>query len=221
MPSRSCRHPWKWAHELPVYHCERILIALQYGGVETARRTFHALSEARFAAVTRDSNFLFASVRLSIAAIALKERAAAEALYEILSPYANLFPVSDFTFSNGSVAHYLGQLARFLGRRTRARTPRVRERVERAHWTYPARRPLSTALCELLAESRSRSERIEALASDVRANAQRYGLNEVRTAAIAVAERLSAAHRPKPTRGLLARVPAAGRDAPNKRARSR
>ncbi len=201
--------PWKWAQDIPTYRTERILLAIQYGEIDSARAMFRGLAANKFAALTRDSNFLFAGVRLALAAISLREPEAAADLYEILAPYADLFAVSDFAFSLGCVAHYLGLLARFLEQRTEARA-HLLHAIDRNLGTHHELRGLRSrlALAELLAESRSRQERAEALAlaSDVRAGAQRYGMNELRASAVVVAERLSAAGNARFARASLQRT---------------
>lgn len=70
--------------------------------------------------MTRDSNFLFVMAQLSTVATALDERACAQELYEALTPYSQLFAVSDLSASVGSVSYFLGMLARFLGHRAQA-----------------------------------------------------------------------------------------------------
>ncbi|HKU38967.1 MAG TPA: AAA family ATPase [Polyangiales bacterium] len=194
--SQSPSNPWKWAQDIPAYRAERVLLSIQYNEPETARREFSSMAEDGFEVITRDSNFLFAAVRLALAGVALEERAASNTLYELLAPYAEQIVFSDYSFSLGSVSYYLGVLARFLGLRVEAREhfERANEiNVRTANQLHALRSRL--ALAELLADSASRTERARALAlaSEVRAAAQRFGTNAVRAQAVAVAERLSAA----------------------------
>jgi DNA-binding winged helix-turn-helix (wHTH) protein len=213
----------KWANDIPTYRTERVLLSIQYGEDENARREFLSIAADHFSTLTRDSNFLFASARLAMVAVALEERSAARELYEMLTPYAALIALSDFSFSLGSVSHYLGLLARFLGMRGEARA-----HFEHAHERNTCTgNPLHSlrsrlALAELLADNASRSDRAQALAlaSEVRASAQRFGTNAVRAQAVAVAERLSATSSARWNRAALSRARARG-PVPRKRVRSR
>jgi hypothetical protein len=200
---------WNWARDIPVYRTQRMLLAIQHGEGEAARENLRDLALNKYAAVTRDSNFLFAAARLAQAAVALEEREAAADLYEVLQPYAALFAISDFSFSLGSVSYYLGVLARSMELRTEARQhfetgldANLRTGHELASWHS------RLALAELMSDSRSRLERTEALAlaSEVRAAAQRYGLNGLRAAAVVTVERLTAATGARITRTGLERA---------------
>ncbi|HKP59297.1 MAG TPA: AAA family ATPase [Polyangiales bacterium] len=213
----------KWAQDIPTYRTERILLSIQYNERENAQREFLSVAADGFKALTRDSNFLFAAVRLALAAVALEERSAAAELYAILQPYASLIALSDFSFSLGSVSYYLGVLARFLGMRAEARAHFERAIESNQSSDNPLHCLRSRlALAELLAENASRADRAQALAlaSEVRAAAQRYGTNAVRAQAVAVAERLSAAGSARLNRAALSRARTRS-TAPRKRVRLR
>lgn len=198
--------PWAWAHDIPVYRTQRIMLAIQHGEVDAARENLRSLAQNDYAAVTRDGNFLFAAARLAQGVVLLDEREAAASLYQVLQPYAALFALSDFSFSLGSIAYYLGILARFLDRPVEARShfeAAITANASTGHelFTLHARH----ALAELLSDSRARLERAQALAlaTEVRAAAQRFGLNGLRAAATVTAERLAAASSTRITRAGL------------------
>jgi DNA-binding winged helix-turn-helix (wHTH) protein/tetratricopeptide (TPR) repeat protein len=214
--------PWAWAHDIPVYRTQRLLLSIQLGERDSARENLRALAANSFAAVTRDGNYLFAMARLAQAAVMLEERPAATKLYELLQPYAALFALSDFSFSLGSTAYYLGILARFLDQPLEARRhfeTAVRANSSTGHelFTLHARH----ALAQLLADSRARLERAQALAlaTEVRAAAQRFGLNGLRAAATVTAERLATTSTARLTRTGPAR--SLDKTARNKRLRMR
>jgi hypothetical protein len=215
---------WSWARDIPLYRTQRMLLAIQWGEREAARENLLALAQNKYAAVTRDSNFLFAAARLGQAAVTLEERDAAKDLYELLQPYAALFAISDFSFSLGSVSYYLGLLARSLELRTEARQhfetaldANLRTGHELFSWHS------RFALAELMSDSRSRLERAEALAlaTEVRAAAQRYGLNGLRAAAVVTAERLTAVTSARITRTGLERTRSLDKTARGRRIRMR
>jgi hypothetical protein len=185
---------WSWARDIAIYRAQRLLLAIQHGDLERARESLTGLAANRYAAVARDSNFLFTASRLAQAAVALEDREAAAGLYEVLSPYAGLFAVSDFVFSLGEVSHYLGLLAKHLDLRADARQHFERaiesnQRTGHDLFALHAR----NGLAELLSTSRSRLERTEGLelANDVRTEAQRLGLNALRAAAQLTLDRLA------------------------------
>jgi hypothetical protein len=187
--------PWAWARDIPIYRVQRLLLDLQSGERDGAREQLRSLAANGCAAITRDSNFLFAIARLGSAAIELREHESIETLYEVLLPYAGLFALSDFSFSLGSVSYYLGNLAKYLERRADAKQhfeAAIAANSSTGHelFAYRAR----CALAALLSESKSRTERSEglALANEVRAAAQTYGLNALRADATAIIERASA-----------------------------
>jgi eukaryotic-like serine/threonine-protein kinase len=186
---------WSWARHIAIYRAQRLLLAIQHGDLQRARESLRSLAADRFAAVTRDSNFLFAASRLAQASVALDDRETAASLYEILVPYAGLFAVSDFVFSLGDVSHYLGLLAKQLEMRTEARRHfehAIESNSRTGHDLFALR--ARWGLADLLSTSRSRLERSESLelASDVRMAAQRLGLNPLRAAAQLTIDQLSA-----------------------------
>jgi DNA-binding winged helix-turn-helix (wHTH) protein len=185
---------WSWARDIAIYRAQRLLLAIQHGDLQRAHEWLTSLAANRFAAVARDSNFLFTASRLAQAAVALEDREAAAVLYEVLSPYAGLFAVSDFVFSLGDVSHYLGVLAKLLDLRAEARQHferAIESNLRTGHDLFALR--ARHGLAELLSTSRSRLERTEGLdlANEVRTEAQRLGLNALRAAAQLTIDRLA------------------------------
>jgi DNA-binding winged helix-turn-helix (wHTH) protein len=215
---------WRWARDIPIYRAQRILLAIQNGERDRARDELRALAIDKFAPLPRDSNFLFATARLARAAVELNERDAAADLYEVLRPYGALFAISDFSFSLGSVSHHLGVLARALDLPVEARQHfelALDANLRTGHELFSLHSRLG--LAELMADSRSRLERAEALAlaTEVRAAAQRYGLNGLRASAVVAVERLAAATNARITRSGVDRSRSLDKTVRGKRVRIR
>jgi DNA-binding winged helix-turn-helix (wHTH) protein/tetratricopeptide (TPR) repeat protein len=216
--------PWSWARDIPVYRAQRILVLIHRGELDAARDDLLAIAANNYAALTRDSNFLFASTRLVEAAVVLNEVGAIADLYAVLQPYAALMAISDFTFSLGSISHYLGVLAEALERRTEARQ-HFETAIEANARTGEelACQQTRFSLASLLADSRSRAERAEALtiASEVRAAAQRYGMNALRTSSANLIERIAATTSARVGRAQLPQTGSLEKTARGKRIRLR
>jgi hypothetical protein len=69
--------------------------------------------------IPRDIGYVNALSHLSLAAVQLEDRARAERLYELLSPYAFHNTPNSMLFYEGSAAHALVRLAALLGRDAR------------------------------------------------------------------------------------------------------
>jgi DNA-binding winged helix-turn-helix (wHTH) protein len=216
--------PWSWARDIPTYRTHILMLAIQRGDRDNAVGTLRELAANNCAALTRDSNFLFGATRLAQAAVALGERQAATDLYAVLQPYAALFAISDFCFSVGSVAYYLGLLARSLEQPAKAKQHfefAIDQNARTGHELFALHAQFG--LAELMADSRSRLERADAvqLASLVRVGAQRFGLHGLRAAAIATSERLAIVPSARIPRAGLERSRAFDKTARGKRARIR
>lgn len=103
----------------PGYRAFRCFIpTLEYelGRKDAARRAFAALAERDFAALPRDSEWLFCLSLLAETAAHLRDRDAASVLYQLLGPYARVNAMAAGEVAIGPVARYLGILATALGR---------------------------------------------------------------------------------------------------------
>jgi DNA-binding SARP family transcriptional activator len=94
---------------VPLLHCE-------LGRDDEARHAFDELSAAEFAALPRDSEWLFCLSILAEVAARLRDRDRAAVLYRLLRPYARLNAMASGEVAIGSVARYLGILAATIGR---------------------------------------------------------------------------------------------------------
>lgn len=180
---------WAWAREVPAWRSEQVLVSLEAGDHALARSEFRALAEDDFAAVTRDSACLVAFAKLAQACVALHERAAASALFEILRPYAQLVAIGDLGVSSGSVSHPLGVLAAFLGQTPQARVYFRQAMVVAARIGDELQgQRTRLALAELLSHSSASRERLQAAdyAAQVVAAAERSGRTALRASAQAL-----------------------------------
>ena len=89
---------------VPVLECE-------LGRERAARRAFDKLAAGHFAALPRDSEWLFCLALLAEVAVRLDDRAQAEVLYALLKPYARVNAMAAGEVALGPVARYLGILA--------------------------------------------------------------------------------------------------------------
>jgi hypothetical protein len=106
----------EWAASLPSYSAYEIRFIYEMGRIDEARRLFDAMTRRGFENITRELGFLNALGQLSLVAVALGERPAAESLYSLLRPYPNHNTPTNFGFYQGSVSYFLGLLAGLLGR---------------------------------------------------------------------------------------------------------
>ncbi len=173
---------WKWAAPIPAYRATMLLGRIDLGDEAAARAELADLAKDDFAAIARDSNYLYALAHLATAAVKLNDRPAAERLYERLNLYAGYNAVNALSLSLGSVAHYLGTLSRFLGRLSAAEAHLEDSRAMNrrlGHEVHALRTEL--VLAELLAAqpSMARLERARTLAEGIRDGARRLGMTEL------------------------------------------
>jgi DNA-binding SARP family transcriptional activator/tetratricopeptide (TPR) repeat protein len=98
----------------PGYRSFRCLIPLlehALGREHEARRAFDELAEADFAALPRDSEWLFCLSILAEVAVYLHDRDRAAVLHRLLAPYARVHAMAAGEAPLGPVARYLGILA--------------------------------------------------------------------------------------------------------------
>ena len=93
------------------FRCFIPLLELELGRAAEARRAFDALSADAFAALPRDSEWLFCLCLLSEVAAGLDDREAAAVLYGLLAPYPRISAMSAGEVSLGPVVRFLGILA--------------------------------------------------------------------------------------------------------------
>ena len=111
------------------FRCFIPLLELELGRDAEARRAFDALARGAFAALPRDSEWLFCLCLLAEVAAGLDDRAAAEVLYGLLRPYSAVNAMAAGEVMLGPVARFLGILAAAAGGRTmRPATSRTRSR---------------------------------------------------------------------------------------------
>jgi tetratricopeptide (TPR) repeat protein len=100
--------------EYPGYRafpCFIPLLECELGREDEARRAFNDLAEADFAALPRDSEWLFCLALLAEVAAYLHDREAAAVLYMLLGPYGRVNAMAAGEAALGAVARYLGILA--------------------------------------------------------------------------------------------------------------
>jgi predicted ATPase len=105
--------------EYPGYRSFRCFIPLldyELGREQQARRAFDELAEEDFAALPRDSEWLFCLSILAEVAVYLEDRDAAVVLYRLLEPYAEVNVLAAGEVAIGPVERFLGILATTTGR---------------------------------------------------------------------------------------------------------
>jgi tetratricopeptide (TPR) repeat protein len=201
MPEPS--EPNRWSKDVAVGRALHVMVAIEVGEETLARRELDALAQDHFAAVTRDTSYLYALCQLALAATALDEHVAATELCTLLQPHAELIALSPFWISRGCVARYLALLEQLLGRHAQAReyfetAAEVNARTD--HELERLRAWLGVA--GILAQSRSQQERKRACAlrAEVRAGAERCGAAALRAAATSRTSRASSMRSGPPAR---------------------
>jgi DNA-binding winged helix-turn-helix (wHTH) protein/tetratricopeptide (TPR) repeat protein len=141
-------------HEVdcPYRRARKVRSLAELGPIEAARSALHELAPASLGRLPHDRDYLGTLVHLSVASIATRSQAHAEALYALLSPYPHWYAADLSLHCDGSVSHFLGTLARALGR-TREATRHLEEALEcneragyapqAAHSAYELARALS------------------------------------------------------------------------------
>ena len=102
--------------DCPYRRARKIRSLAELGATETARTALHELVPPTLERLPHDRDYLATLVHLSVASIATRSQAHAEALYALLSPYPHWYSADLSLHSDGSVSHFLGTLARSLGR---------------------------------------------------------------------------------------------------------
>jgi tetratricopeptide (TPR) repeat protein len=98
----------------PGYRAFRCIVPVlewELGRERAARRAFDELAARGFAALPRDSEWLFCLALLAEVAVWLEDREAAEVLYALLKPYARVNAMAAGEVALGPVARHLGILA--------------------------------------------------------------------------------------------------------------
>jgi tetratricopeptide (TPR) repeat protein len=93
------------------FRCFIPLLELELGREHEARRAFDELADAEFAALPRDSEWLFCLALLGEVAAHLHDHDRAALLYRLLAPYARVNAMAAGEVALGPVARYLGILA--------------------------------------------------------------------------------------------------------------
>ena len=93
------------------FRCFIPLLELELGREDETRRAFEELAEGEFAALPRDSEWLFCLALLAEVAAHLDDQARAALLYRLLGPYARVNAMAAGEVALGPVARYLGILA--------------------------------------------------------------------------------------------------------------
>jgi DNA-binding winged helix-turn-helix (wHTH) protein/tetratricopeptide (TPR) repeat protein len=138
--------------DCPYRRARKIRSLAELGAIESARTALHELAPAALGRLPHDRDYLATLVHFSVASIATRSEAHAEALYALLSPYPHWYAADLSMHCDGSVSHFLGTLARSLGR-TREATRHLEEALEyneragfapqAAHSAYELARALS------------------------------------------------------------------------------
>jgi tetratricopeptide (TPR) repeat protein len=98
------------------FGCYIPLLELELGRPAEAWLAFDTLARDAFAALPRDSEWLFCLCLLAEVAAGLDDRAAAEVLYGLLRPYTSVNAMAAGEVSLGPVARFAGILAAACGR---------------------------------------------------------------------------------------------------------
>ena len=102
--------------DCPYRRARKIRSLAELGATEAARTALHELAPPALERLPHDRDYLATLVHLSVASIATRSQAHAEALYALLSPYPYWYSADLSLHSDGSVSHFLGTLAGSLGR---------------------------------------------------------------------------------------------------------
>ena len=102
------------------FRCFIPLLDYELGRPEPARRAFDELAKDDFAALPRDSEWLFCLSILAEVAVYLDDRSAASVLYRLLQPYAEVNVLAAGEVAVGPVERFLGMLATATGRTEQA-----------------------------------------------------------------------------------------------------
>lgn len=106
-----------WPAELPkIVASYGVLIASEAGEFERVRRNWERLVQHDFNDVPKEISYLTTLANCAQVAVRIGDRARAERLYELLSPYPEHNTLDLMLLYSGSVSHFLGMLAAAIGR---------------------------------------------------------------------------------------------------------
>ena len=100
----------------PVFRCALAYIHAELGDASRAQAEINDLAAQDFAAVQRDTDYLFSLAFVADAVDTLADVQAAAVLYDLLVPYAHLNAINADEVGTGSVSRTLGVLAAALSR---------------------------------------------------------------------------------------------------------
>jgi hypothetical protein len=146
--TRAAADAFPW---YPLHRSALALLLVELGRLDEARREFAALAADSFAALYHDNEWLLGMALTSEACYLLDDRAAAEILYEQLSPFAGRHAIGHAEGSMGAVDRYLGLLSLTLGNTNRAiahlrAAVDFNEQLMARPWTARSKHDLALAL---------------------------------------------------------------------------
>jgi DNA-binding winged helix-turn-helix (wHTH) protein len=102
--------------DCPFRRARKIRFLAEMGAIPTARVVLQELPAETLSRLPRDRDYLGTLAHLAVGSLATNSLRHADALYELLSPYAHMYTADLSLHCDGSVAHFLGLLAGALGR---------------------------------------------------------------------------------------------------------
>ena len=105
----------------PSVRARKIRSMADFGLHDDLRAVLGLISIESIYDLPQDRDYLTVLCNLAIAVCAARSPEHAAALYELLSPYPELYAFDISFHTDGSVSHYLGKLAQLLGRESEAR----------------------------------------------------------------------------------------------------
>ena len=167
----------------PVYRCALAACHVELGRLDEARKTLTDLAgdEFHFAALALNNDLLLSLALLTEVAIACEDSRAAESLYALLLPYAEL-NVDTLELTTGAVARHLGMLAGALDRIADAvahfeKALEMNARMGARLWVAHTECDLARALIERGAQGDGKQA--EALVAAARETSRELGLTAV------------------------------------------
>jgi tetratricopeptide (TPR) repeat protein len=110
----------QWSTLNEYHRAIMIQIACDGGRPEFGRPALEELAAAGFSTITRDLQYLSTLAHLAGAVVRIGDRDKAQALFDLLAPYAHMNTTNFYCSTLGSVAHFVGELAVLLGRAAEA-----------------------------------------------------------------------------------------------------
>jgi tetratricopeptide (TPR) repeat protein len=137
----------------PIWRCVLTNMTARLGGGREASELLDGLADDGFSAIPFNEMWLGSMTFLAEAAALLDHRAGADALYDLLLPYAERVAVATPEMSAGAVARALGLLATTLGRLDEAeahldRAIALNDRIGARPWSAYAREEYARALLD-------------------------------------------------------------------------